>query len=65
MLAGLRMFEEHEIREVATLNPASLINQAFSTLGAGRLTMPSLFLQINNETSKPRIYVKARDSPSK
>jgi hypothetical protein len=43
MPAAFRVFEEREIREVATLNPASLaiIEKAFSALAEGRVIMPT------------------------
>jgi ornithine cyclodeaminase/alanine dehydrogenase-like protein (mu-crystallin family) len=61
MLAAFRVFEEREIREVATLNPASLaiIEQAFSALAEGRVIMPaSLGLHINDDEVQGEVHVK-------
>jgi ornithine cyclodeaminase/alanine dehydrogenase-like protein (mu-crystallin family) len=61
MPAALRVFEEREIREVATLNPRSLatIEQAFTALAAGRVTMPApLGLHIKNDDVQGEVHVK-------
>ncbi len=60
-MAGLRVFYEPEIREVAVLNQASLacIEVAFSDLAAGRVIMPApLGLHIDTDKVQGEVHVK-------
>ncbi len=59
MAARLLVFQEHEIREVATLNEQSLacIEQAFSALAAGRVIMPAP-LGLYLEEGQGEVHVK-------
>jgi len=61
MPASFRVFEEVEISEVATLDPASLaiVEHAFSALARGRVIMPApLGLHIKDDGVEGEVHIK-------